>query len=174
MLRLPAFGMRSAKAGAMKPFQGRTDSKFLRNLGNAKSVVAAVVFAVGIQSSITASPAPAAKRLQGIYQIVSSSDPIFPTQDQQEWFLDFGQGPDDGKNLSGTVAVSLRRNPHVRVKIMVWQYFPKEESLVIGSPYHEKSRQAVAAGTWQVQPGQAELRLQRDGCRIILRRTVSP
>lgn len=111
--------------------------------------------------------------LKGIYQVVSSSDPLFSLRDEQEYFLDFGEGMTSGK-LSGSVAVSLRRNPHVKVRIMAWQYFPKEGSLVMGNLYHEGSNQALAAAIWQLSSTSKEVDLKRDGYQVTLRRAESP
>src|SRR6478752_10591619 len=85
--------------------------------------------------------------LKGMYQVTASTDPIFPLRENQEWFLDFGQGIRP-QISSGSVAVSLRQNPNVRVRIMAWQYFPKQRVIVIGNPFAEGSRKAVAKGSW--------------------------
>ena len=79
--------------------------------------------------------------LAGMYKVVASTDPMFPSTGSKEWFLDFGEKT--GKN-SGTVAVSLRENPSVRVRIMVWQSFPESANFVLGNQTQEGSKQAVA------------------------------
>ncbi len=104
-----------------------------------------------------------------MYKIVSSSDPIFPMQARQEWFLDFGKGISSG-SFSGSVAVSLRQNPNVKVKIMAWQYFPKQGSLMIGNPYGNGSRNAVARGNWQLRPTSAGIHFERDSYQMVLHR----
>ena len=107
--------------------------------------------------------------LFGIYKIASSSDPAFAVKTGEQWFFDFGEGICGGR-LNGSVAISLRRNPSVRVDIRVWQYFPKEGSLLIGSPYHEGSKNAVALGNWQVQAVSGGLVLERGKQQILLNR----
>lgn len=138
-----------------------------------KPVVAAVAVSASIQFTSADTPDKKLVRLAGIYQVVSSSDPLFPIQNQQEWFLDFGKGI-TARESSGSVAVSLRQNPHVRVRIMAWQYFSDQESLAIGNPYAEGANKAVAAATWQVCGSSTTLDLRRDGFRVILRRAVAP
>lgn len=147
-------------------------SPVLRNRRKFTQGVAVIALAFGMGLAVAA-PDPPFPRMEGIYQVVASSDPLFPLQNQQEWFLDFGKGVTAGK-LSGTVAVSLRKNPNVRVRLMAWQYFPRETALVMGNPYQEGSRQAVAAGTWQLRTSGKQLDLQRDGFRVILRRAANP
>ena len=77
-------------------------------------------------------PASGSAEFRGMYKVASSTDPIFPMESNQEWFLDFGKGVSAG-TLSGNVAVSLRQNPNVKVRIMAWQYFPEQTSLLIGN-----------------------------------------
>lgn len=107
--------------------------------------------------------------LFGIYKIASSSDPAFIVKGGEQWFFDFGKGIRGG-NLNGSVAISLRRNPNVRVDIRVWQYFPKDGSLLIGSPYHEGSKNAVALGNWQLRAISGGLVLERGKRQILLNR----
>ncbi|MFT3991923.1 MAG: hypothetical protein QM680_10990 [Luteolibacter sp.] len=111
----------------------------------------------------SAVPAPT-----GYYKIVQSSDPIFPQAANQEWFLDFGQAIERGKT-HGTVAVSLRENPRVQVKLLVWQLYPETGTLVIGSN-EENSRRAVAIGSWRVESGNSGIVLHRDQYHVSLSR----
>ncbi|RYD62326.1 MAG: hypothetical protein EOP83_14900 [Verrucomicrobiaceae bacterium] len=106
---------------------------------------------------------------RGMYKIASSSDPIFPMNSGQEWFLDFGQGIQAGKT-SGSVAVSLRRNPNVKVRIMAWQYFPKQAQLLIGNTFSEGSRNAVAKGSWTMSGARNGVLFEREGFRVVLHR----
>lgn len=106
---------------------------------------------------------------RGMYKIASSSDPIFPMASGQEWFLDFGKGIQAGK-LSGSVAVSLRQNPNVKVRIMAWQYFPKQSQLLIGNPYSEGSRNAVAKGSWTLSGAPNGVQFERGNFRVVLHR----
>jgi hypothetical protein len=94
-------------------------------------------------------PARTSGEFKGMYQVIASTDPIFPLRENQEWFLDFGQGIRPEVS-SGSVAVSLRQNPNVRIRIMAWQYFPRQESIVIGNPYAAGSSKAVAKGVWKM------------------------
>jgi hypothetical protein len=114
------------------------------------------------------SRAPAA--LSGMYQVVSSSDPLFPMDDsRKEWFLDFSEGTRSGKT-SGRLAVSLRENPRVQVRILVWQIFPREGTLTIGNAMADGGRGAVALAQWNVTATNHGIALERDGLRIVLRR----
>ena len=106
--------------------------------------------------------------LKGMYQVTSSTDPIFPLRENQEWFLDFGQGIRP-QISSGSVAVSLRQNPNVRVRIMAWQYFPGQGSIALGNPYAAGSRQAVAKGIWKMTAISGGFLFQRDNYQVILR-----
>lgn len=107
--------------------------------------------------------------LRGMYQIASSNDPVFPVKADQQWFLDFGQGIRRG-TTSGSVAVSVRQNPNVKVRIMAWQFFPDSGDLVIGNPYAEGSRKAVARGAWKLRPMGDGVIFQREGYQVILHR----
>ena len=62
-------------------------------------------------------PDQSSGRFGGIYKVTSSNDPLFPATKTREYFLDFGRGIQANK-LSGSVAVSMRRNPNVKVRIM--------------------------------------------------------
>ena len=108
-------------------------------------------------------------QFRGMYKIASSSDPIFPMNSGQEWFLDFGKGIQAG-TTSGSVAVSLRRNPNVKVRIMAWQYFPKQAQILIGNPYSEGSRNAVAKGSWTMSGATNGVLFEREGFRVVLHR----
>lgn len=115
-------------------------------------------------------PEQSASEFRGMYKIASSNDPIFPMDASQEWFLDFGKGV-TLENFSGSVAVSLRQNPNVKVRIMAWQYFPKRGSLVIGNPYSEGSNKAVAKGSWQMTgTSSGGVLFSRENYRVVLRR----
>ncbi|MES2920519.1 MAG: hypothetical protein V4819_03180 [Verrucomicrobiota bacterium] len=113
-------------------------------------------------------PAQASGEFRGMYKIAASTDPIFPIQDEKEWFLDFGKGISSGK-FSGSVAVSLRQNPNVKVRIMAWQYFPKQGNIMIGNPYSEGSRKAVAMGKWQMRSTSTGIIFERGGYQVVLR-----
>lgn len=112
---------------------------------------------------------PGISEFRGMYKIAISNDPIFPMDAKQEWFLDFGSGITAGK-LSGNVAVSLRQNPNVKVRILVWQYFPQQGSLLIGNPYAEGSDKAVAKGVWQFRTTTDGVVFERDSYQIMLQR----
>lgn len=111
--------------------------------------VTAAMFSLTLGIASADIPQSSSGEFRGMYKIAASNDPIFPMQANQEWFLDFGSGITQGK-MSGSVSVSLRQNPHVKVRIMAWQYFPKQGVLVIGNPYSEGSKRAVAKGSWQM------------------------
>lgn len=114
-------------------------------------------------------PDQPSQRLGGMYKIVASNDPIFPMNARQEWFLDFG----GGDKLSGNVAVSLRQNPNVRVRIMAWQYFPRQNAFVLGNPYEEGSRQAVAKGVWTMGSGARGVTLERGSYQVVMSRAAA-
>ncbi len=107
--------------------------------------------------------------LSGMYRIEASSDPLFPMGSSQEWFLDFGTGTMDGQN-SGKVAVSLRKNPNVSVRIMVWQYFPGDNVLMIGNQTGEGSARALARGGWTVSGNSTGISLVRENSMIVMKR----
>src|SRR5687768_9492563 len=54
--------------------------------------------------------------LAGMYKVAASTDPFFPIATGREWFMDFNSGITSEKS-SGKVAVSLRQNPNVKVRI---------------------------------------------------------
>jgi hypothetical protein len=118
-------------------------------LGSWIRIVAVVVLSASA-SVADDIPDPSSGRFGGLYKVVSSTDPIFPATPTSEYFLDFGRGIQADK-LSGSVAVSLRRNPNVKVRIMAWQYFPAQGKIVLGNPFAEGSRNAVAKGVWQMK-----------------------
>lgn len=108
-------------------------------------------------------------RLEGIYKVVSSTDPMLPATRTHEIFLDFGLGI-QADRFSGSVAISLRQNPHVKVRIMAWQYFPEHGTLVVGNPCFEGAREAVARGVWRIKGASSGLILERDNCHVVLHR----
>ncbi len=118
--------------------------------------------------------APAAIRssggdIQGFYQVVASNDPLFPMDRGKEWFLDFGKaGPPDIHH--GSVSVSLRQNPNLKIRLFAWQYFAKTGVLVIGNPTEPGSNQAVVRASWSLRPHQNGMRLERLQYSIALRR----
>jgi len=106
-------------------------------------------------------------QISGIYKIAASNDPLFPVGQGREWFLDFGSGL-TSTTSSGTVTVSLRQNPKVSVRPMVWQFFPSSSTLAIGNQYGSGARQAVAKGVWKISRTEEGLAFDRDGVRFIL------
>lgn len=113
-------------------------------------------------------PAPASGKLAGIYKVTSSTDPLFPATRNREYFLDFGRGIQSSK-LSGSVAVSERRNPNVKIRIMAWQYFPEQGTIVLGNPFAEGSRNAVAKASWRMKNISEAVVFQRGDYQVILR-----
>lgn len=109
---------------------------------------------------------PATPEISGIYQVVSSNDPMFSLGDGSEWFLDFGKAGRTG----GKVAVSRRQNPRVQVRVHVWQVFPEHGRLLIGNQFHEGARRAVAKAVWKVSSRHGDVILERNGRRVVLRR----
>jgi hypothetical protein len=119
-------------------------------------------------------PAVGEPRLQGMYQVVASNDPMFSMTDGKEWFLDFGEGLKSAKR-HGNVAISMRQNPSVRVRMMVWQFYPEpRQQLVIGNPCHEGATSAVIAGHWQMKSVAGGIILERGEMRVVLRATSDP
>lgn len=114
-------------------------------------------------------PDRAVTNLSGIYKVAASNDPLFPTGQGREWFLDFGSGLTSSTS-SGTVTVSLRQNPKVSVRPMAWQFFPGNSTLAIGAQYERGSRQAVAKGVWRISQDGQGLVFDREGVRLILYR----
>lgn len=144
------------------PFTRSRPDRFVRI-----ATLSATALALSIQFSQADIPDRPVGDLRGMYKVSASSDPIFPLSGQQEWFLDFGTGTSAGKT-SGNVAVSLRRNPSVRVRIMAWQFFPEQGNLLIGNPFHEGSGQAVARGNWQLRATLGGVIFERGGYQITL------
>lgn len=114
-------------------------------------------------------PAASGASFEGMYKVAASSDPMFPMSETREYFLDFGKGIQAGK-LSGSVAVSMRQNPRVQVRIMAWQYFPEQGKLVIGNPYSEGSRNAVVRAMWSMRGSAHGVALSRLGYQLVLHR----
>lgn len=132
----------------------------------------AFAFAFTLQSTNADIPDRPRATLNGMYKVSSSTDPIFPMRERQEWFLDFGEGTSRGVH-SGTVAVSLRENPNVKVRIMVWQYFPEQGALLIGNQFGRGSSGAVAKGIWTISADAFRILLLRDNVSVTLRRADS-
>lgn len=123
-------------------------------------------------SAILASDIPDARqalRFGGIYKVVSSTDPMFPVSAKREFFLDFGRGIRTGAS-SGTVAVSLRQNPHVKVRLLAWQYFPQQGTLVIGNPTARGSHKAVVRAAWRMSGADGGAVLERAGGTVVIQR----
>lgn len=133
------------------------------------ALMSTVVLALTLQWVRADIPDKSSGEFRGMYKIASSTDAIFPCQSKQEWFLDFGDGISFGK-YSGNVAVSLRQNPNVKVRIMLWQYFPKQGNIVIGNPYHEGAKNAVAMGNWQLRATSEGIIFASGNRRVVLRR----
>lgn len=107
--------------------------------------------------------------LNGMYKVAASNDPFFPVATGREWFMDFNSGI-TGEKSSGSVAVSLRQNPNVKVRIMVWQVFPGTNELFLGNQFSEGSRKAVSVAQWRASNSGESLVLERHGFRIVLNR----
>lgn len=161
--------MRSARWKSMKthPFARRI------SLVSNKIMTLAVVAGVSVfmETGAVASDVPSvsASAFAGMYKVAASSDPMFPITETREYFLDFGKGVQPGK-LSGSVAVSMRQNPRVQVRIMAWQYFPNGGTLVIGNPYAEGSRNAVVRAMWSMRGADKGVELNRLGYQLVLQR----
>lgn len=133
------------------------------------SVMVAAAFAALAPFAQADIPDHAPGELRGLYKVAVSNDPIFPVTAKQEWFLDFGEGI-TARKMSGNVAVSLRQNPGVRVRIMAWQFFPDKCNLLIGNPFHEGSSQAVARGNWQLRTTRSGAIFERGRYQVVLRK----
>jgi hypothetical protein len=105
-------------------------------------------------------------QLSGMYKVTASTDPFFPAASDREWFLDFGTGTN--QKTSGKVAVSLRQNPSVKVRIMVWQVYPQTGQLLLGNQFGEGSKGAVALADWQISNSAQGVILERAGYQIVL------
>ena len=114
-------------------------------------------------------PSGSASQFGGIYKVASSTDPMFPVTGTREYFLDFGKGIQAGK-LSGSVSISMRQNPKVQVRIMAWQYFPQQGRMVIGNPYAENSRNAVARAVWKMTGSANGVLFERGSYQVVLHR----
>jgi hypothetical protein len=98
--------------------------------------------------------------LRGLYRVMASSDPFFPLESGQEWFVDFGRGEEE---FSGRLALTLRQNPNLRVRLLVWQFSPVSGTLRIGRASARSPRGAVEAASWQLARGPAgAIQLRRD------------
>ncbi len=142
----------------------KTKSRFSRSFAVAFTT-AAITFA--IPSAQADVPDSAVTGISGIYKIAASNDPLFPMGQGKEWFLDFGSGL-TSTTSSGTVTVSLRQNPNVSVRPLVWQFMPNNSTLMIGNQFEAGSRQAVAKGVWKVSESSDGLVFDRGGARLIL------
>ena len=128
-------------------------TRLTKNTSMISGKVTGFAGAVMLSASVMASadvPDARPGQFGGLYKITASSDPIFPATKTNEYFLDFGKGVQAGKT-SGSVAVSIRRNPNVSVRVMVWQYFPDQAKILIGTPSEDGSRKAVAKGAWSMR-----------------------
>jgi hypothetical protein len=133
------------------------------------SALAGAIILTATATSIADVPTATSGRFGGMYKVAASTDPIFPATQTREYFLDFGRGIEVGK-LSGSVAVSMRQNPHVKVRILSWQYFPDQGKLLIGHPYAEGSRNAVAIGAWRMKGAEKGIIFERGSYRVVLHR----
>lgn len=140
----------------------------LMRLGSLVALVGAVLLSVS--STVSADgPASPSLRFGGLYKVTSSTDPLFPVTKTSEYFLDFGRGI-QGDNLSGSVAVSIRRNPNVRVRILAWQYFPAAGEILLGKPFAEGSRNAVSIGSWRMRGIANGVIFERGQFQMVLQR----
>jgi hypothetical protein len=131
-------------------------------------VVPLLIFVLGISTLRADIPdRNSSISLAGMYKVSASTDPFFPVAADREWFMDFGTGITDRKS-AGNVAVSLRQNPNVKVRIMVWQVFPATGQLYLGNQYSEGSRKAVAVADWKIRNAGRTVILERHGYRIVL------
>ncbi len=108
-------------------------------------------------------------RISGVYQVVDGNDPLFPQEAGVEWFLDFGPGMSQDM-YHGNVSVSLRRNPSVRVRIMVWQADPGQRRLLLGNTAADASNRAVARADWRVSQRSGRVLLERGDHWLVLQR----
>jgi len=70
------------------------------------------------------------------------------------------------------VAVSVRENPNVRVRILVWQLYRENGTLVIGNQTEEGSKSAVPLASFQVSSLPSGLLLERNNYQISLQRAA--
>jgi hypothetical protein len=136
--------------------------------GRLVAFITSVVFILTLQVSSADVLNKPSGEFRGMFKVTASTDPMFPIQANKEWFLDFGNGISQGK-FSGSVAVSLRQNPNVKIRIMAWQYFPKKGNILIGNPYSEGSHKAVAMGDWQIRPTSEGFIFERANYQVVLR-----
>jgi len=94
----------------------------------------------------------AAPLLRGLYRVAASTDGFFPVDGGQEWFLDFGRGTEPS---SGRLALTLRQNPNLRVRLLVWQFTPERATLRIGRESARQPGHALAPTSWQLTRGTA-------------------
>lgn len=140
--------------------------------------VGAVALAVAVSSptlpaiDLPDAPSMRSSGLGGYYKVAESNDPLFPAGEGREWFFDFGDGVRQGRS-SGTVAVSLRQNPNVRVRLLVWQVFPETGTLVIGNQTEEGSKRAVALARWTIGRTATGVSLQRGNYQVSLQRAAA-
>ncbi len=147
-------------------------------LHGARLIAAAAVLATAPAATAdlpAAGPAAAVQHAAfcGTYKISSSNDPAFPGIDHQEWFLDFGRRAPT--RPSGTVAVTARQNPHLKLRLRVWQFSPDTGMLRLGTQAAQASQHLVAAATWQVTTAAAgSLLLRRGDYHALLVPTTTP
>ncbi len=152
------------KASPSNAAPARNGSSYFKS-----AIVGALVTFFPLSPLVADIPDGSREGFRGIYKVISSSDPMFPATVDREYFLDFGKGIQAGK-LSGSVAISMRQNPNVKVRIMAWQYFPKQGSMVIGNPYSEGSTKAVARGIWRMTGAEKGVLFERGNYQVVLRR----
>ena len=134
--------------------------------------ICALVGAITLGVSVTSQadvPDASSGKFGGLYKVESSTDPLFPATQSTEYFLDFGRGIQADKT-SGSVAISVRQNPSVKVRILAWQYFPKNGKIMIGNPYSEGSKTVVARGSWNMKAIREGLVFERGNYQVILQR----
>lgn len=148
-----------------------TNFALRRLLGSIVTATSIAAFSALTIQTVSADiiPTQESREFKGMYKVASSTDPIFPMNANEEWFLDFGKGIHDGV-FSGSVAVSLRRNPEVKVRIMAWQYFPQNARLLLGNTYSEASNKAVAKGSWTMDATSQGITFQRGNYLVVLHR----
>lgn len=133
------------------------------------AIFGALALTLTLSLSAADIPDQSSGQFRGMYKVVSSTDPIFPISQTTEYFMDFGKGIQPDK-MSGSVAISKRQNPNVKVRIMAWQYFPKDGSIAIGNPYSEGSRKAVAKGVWTMRGASKGVIFERGSYQVVLQR----
>lgn len=136
------------------------------------AVVALMAATPILRADIPDQPSGPRASVSGYFKVVASSDPLFAMQADREWFMDFGKGEQAGRQ-SGSLAVSLRQNPNVRVRMLVWQLYSDSSTLVVGNQTEEGSRKAVMLANWKVYPNSTGLILQRGDYQIALRRATA-